>query len=264
MRTATTLLFLVFFFGYLFGTAGTVFFTNIRMDPQLSQPAGKFTDVTPGDTFAMLKNSTNGTNITTSTIRVPAVNQDKQGVATFLTVSVVPGFGRTLVNIDKLLFWVDTQSSIRTSRIVADDVLGLDLSSVDTIYTITADASVIEGGSAGAALTIATIAALENKPINEKVMITGTINPDGTVGPIGEAHAKAQVAKELGATVFLVPRGQSTQVVYQDKQTCEKVGLSDLCTTEKVPFRIDIEEDVGITVVEVLTINDAVEYFFEG
>ncbi|MBU0530117.1 MAG: S16 family serine protease [Candidatus Aenigmatarchaeota archaeon] len=263
MKTAGVLLFLMFFFGYLFGTAGTVFFTNMRIgglnDISMSPPNG----LMEFDNGMMEKLNLNDTNISSATIRVPAVNQDKEGVATILRVSVVPGSGRTLVNIDKLLFWVDTQTSIRTSRDVASQFTGLELSSVDTIYTITADASVIEGGSAGAALTLASIAALENKKLNEDVMITGTINQNGVIGPIGEVLEKAKVAKELGATTFLVPRSQSVQIVYQDARTCNKVGLTEICETEKIPHRIDVETEAGIKVIEVINIDDAARYFFE-
>lgn len=258
MKTASILLFLMFFFGYLFGTAGTVFFTNLKT-PSLS-PAGQFSGVDVSS--VLFENLTNETNIVTATIKVPAVNQDKEGVATVLTVGVVPGSGRTLVNIDKLLFWVDTQSSIRTSREVAGRITGIDIGTIDTIYTIIADASVIEGGSAGAALTIATISALRDVPLDESVMITGTINSDGTIGPVGEALAKARVAKELGATKFLVPRSQSTQIVYNDEENCEQIGISSICRNEQVPHRINIGEEAGIEVIEVYTINDAARHFF--
>jgi len=262
MKTASILIFLVFFFGYLFGTAGTLIYADVKLPND--QPAGMFSGLSPGGDLELMGNITvNETNITTAVIKVPAVNQDKQGVATLLYVSTVPGYGRTLVNIDKLLFWVDTQNSIRTSRDVASHVTGKDLSSTDTVYSITADASVIEGGSAGAALTIVTIAALENKNLKPDVMITGTINPDGTIGPIGEVLAKARVSKQLGATTFLVPRTQSSQVSYVDKTTCDKIGLSEICRTETVPHSINVGDEAGINVIEVYTIDDAVRYFFE-
>jgi len=96
-----------------------------------------------------------------------------------------------LVNVDNLLFWVDTQYSIRTAKYVAEDIANINASDIDLIYSIETNASVIEGQSAGAALTIATIAILENKTLKSDVIITGTINPDGSIGSVGAILAKA-------------------------------------------------------------------------
>lgn len=203
------------------------------------------------------------TEMSLASINVPAVDQEGNGVATTLSVQVFPGLGRALTNIDKLLFWVDTQNSIRTAKYVAENVTGKDLSEYDIVYTIKANASVIGGGSAGAALTIATIAALEGKEINENVMITGTINHDGTIGPVGEILAKATAAKFLGVETFLVPLGQSSQITYESKRHCEKIGAMDFCTIETVPKKINVSEQVGIEIKEVYNINEAIEYLLK-
>lgn len=199
--------------------------------------------------------------VVSSSINVPAVDQEGNGVATVLTVQLIPGFGRILTNIDKLLFWIDTQNSIRTAKKVASDITGVDLSQYDIIYTIKANASVIEGLSAGAALTIATIAAVQNKETNQKVMITGTINSDGTIGPVGEVLSKAKVARDLGMETFLVPVLQGRQVTYKTEKYCEQIGMTQICTIETRPVTVDIANETGIDVVEVKDINEALEYF---
>jgi uncharacterized protein len=202
----------------------------------------------------------NESNASFASIRVPAVDQGGNGVITILDVQVIPGYGRVLTNIDTLLFWVDTQNSIRTARSVAENITGADLSKHDLIYTITANASVIEGASAGAALTVATIAALENKTIDPSVMITGTINHDGTIGPVGEILSKANVAKSVGAELFLVPISQSFQVTYESRKHCEQIGFSEICTIETIPHKVDVGEQVGIDIIEVGTIEEAMEH----
>jgi uncharacterized protein len=194
-------------------------------------------------------------------INVPAVDNEGKGAIVKLKVQATPGEGRTLVNVDNLLFWVDTQFSIRTAKSVAENVTGLDLSKVDLIYTIETEASVIEGQSAGAALTIATVAAIENKTINKDVIITGTIMPDGKIGPIGSVFEKAKAAKDMNATLFLVPEGQGTQINYMPEKKCEKIGPITYCTTEYKQGRIDISKDAGIDVKEVSDINEALKYF---
>jgi uncharacterized protein len=203
----------------------------------------------------------NSSSLSFATITVPAVDQDGNGVATDLDVQVVPGVGRTLVNVDKLIFWTDTQNSIRTAKSVAEEITNISLDNYDLIYTINANASVIEGPSAGASLTIATIAAIEKRQLNTSVMMTGTINHDGTIGPVGEIIAKAAAAKSIGAELFLVPLSQSAQVSYESKQYCEKMGFSQICTVEQIPSKVDVSEKTGIQVKEVKDIEEALKYF---
>lgn len=201
-------------------------------------------------------------NVSFASIIIPAVYEEGMGVTTVLTVQIIPGEGRVLANIDKLLFWTDTQNSIRTSSKVASNITGIDLSNYDIIYTIETNATAVEGPSAGAALTIATIAALEHRRINPKVIITGAINHDGTIGPVGQILPKAKAAKDIGARLFLVPLLHSKEVTYETKKYCEQIGSAQICTAEKVPKKVDISEEAGIEVMEVENIQEALDYFF--
>ncbi len=204
--------------------------------------------------------STRGTRVL---MYLPAVSSEGSGVNTILKVEASPGTGRTLTDIDNLLFWADTQHSIRIARRVAENITGKRMEDCDIVYTITANASLIGGPSAGAALAIATIAALEGKKPREEVMITGTINHDGTIGPVSSILEKAKVAKEIGADLFLVPLLQSRDVVYETTEHCEIFGHTQVCTTETMPIKIEIEQETGIEVREVASVEDALKYFFE-
>lgn len=194
-------------------------------------------------------------------MKVPAVDTKGNGITTFLVVEAMPGSGRTLVDIDNLLFWADTQQSIRTARKVAANITQLDINNYDLIYNIHANATVIGGQSAGAAITIATIAALQNKNLEEGVMITGTINHDGTIGPVSEILAKARAAKQSGFSLFLVPLLQSGDIIYETTEHCEKFGITQVCTVEQIPKRVDVSNQSGIEVIEVGSINEALPYF---
>lgn len=199
--------------------------------------------------------------ITLISMRVPAIDDKGNGLATSLIVEAMPGSGRTLVDIDNLLFWADTQQSIRTARRVAANITGLDINNYDLIYNIHANATVIGGESAGAAITIATIAALEKKQLNESVMITGTINHDGSIGPVSEIIAKARASNQIGATLFLVPLLQSRDVIYETSEHCEKFGPTRVCTVEQVPKKIVVSDQAGIQVQETGSVQDALKYF---
>lgn len=199
-------------------------------------------------------------NASFASVRIPAIDEDDNGITTSMSVQAFPGSGRILTNIDELLFWTDTQNSIRRATQVAENVTGVDLSSYDMVYTIQANASVIGGPSAGAAITIATIAALGNRTINGSVMITGSVNHDGTIGPVGSILGKAFAAKEAGAHVLLVPMTQASEVTYSTREYCEKIGWVDFCTTETYPDKVDIGEETDMKVVEVMDIEEAMEY----
>jgi len=195
-------------------------------------------------------------------IYVPAVDSEGKGVATVLKVGIKPGDGKVLVDVNNILFWLDTQQSIQTAKRVAEEVTKVDLSKFDLIYSLeNINASVVEGPSAGAALTIATIAVIEGKELTTKVMITGTINPDGSIGPVGGIIPKAQAAKEIGATTFLVPEGQGTQVNYVPEEKCEQMGYFTFCTTIYKKKIENVGKSVGIDVIEVKDIREAMKYF---
>jgi len=197
-------------------------------------------------------------------LKLPAVDNEGNGVITLLRVEITPGTGKVLTDINNLFFWVDTQNSIRTAQRVAQSITGIDLSKYDLTYSVETNASLIGGPSAGAALTVATIAAAQNKTINENVMITGTINSDGSIGPVGEVLAKAKAAKDVGAKIFLVPEGQATQSYYNPVQKCDQIGSFNYCTIEYQQEKVDINKDAAINVKEVSNIKEAMPYFFSS
>jgi uncharacterized protein len=196
-------------------------------------------------------------------INVPAVNQEGEGVSTRLVVKAEEGTGKTLVDINSLLYWVDTQNSIRMAKLVAKNYTGYSLDNYDLTFSVDANASLIGGESAGVALSLATIAAIQNLELKKDVMITGTINHDGSIGPVGGVLQKAKAAKDVGSTLFLVPLLQSSEIIYETYEHCETFGLMEWCTIEKIPTQVDINSEVGIEIVEVRNIEEALAYFIE-
>lgn len=66
----------------------------------------------------------------------------------------------------------------------------------------------IDGPSAGGLTTVAVLAALLGDDVREDAAMTGTINPDGTIGPVGGIPQKIMGAKKKGKTLVLIPAGQ--------------------------------------------------------
>jgi uncharacterized protein len=193
-------------------------------------------------------------------IGLAAVDQNGNGVITPLVVQVKSGDGKILTNIEKLLFWVDTQQSIQTAKQVAENVTKIDVNKYDIIYTVESNSTLVGGPSAGAALTVATIAALENKQIKSDVLMTGTINPDGTIGQVGGILEKAEAAKAVGAKLFLVPEGQGTETYLQPNENCVQQAGFIFCTTKYIENTVNIGKDAGIDVVEVANVTEAMKY----
>ncbi|MCS7131534.1 MAG: hypothetical protein NZ934_02250 [Hadesarchaea archaeon] len=81
----------------------------------------------------------------------------------------------------------------------------------------------VDGPSAGAAMAIAIYACLHGKQIDNQVLITGAIRTNATIGWVGSVEEKAIAARDWGARLLLVPRGQRVNV-----QGIEIVEVSDL------------------------------------
>lgn len=196
-----------------------------------------------------------------TTIRVPAVDKNGNGVIATLSVDAMPGNGRILVDINQILFWVDTQDSMRTAKIVAQDVTGLDLSKYDIVYSIQANASAIEGPSAGAAMGVVTILELENRSFDGDVTITGSLDGKGEIGKVSGIVPKAEATKTAGMDLIVVPAGQKTYTVYSEEKSCEDYLVTKICRSETIPEDIDVEEKVGVRVEEASNIREALKYF---
>jgi len=124
-----------------------------------------------------------------------------------LTLEIIPGKGRILLETQPLTK-IDTQVSTRIAKEISCKYLDLDCSNLDFIYTIKSSSSIIGGPSAGSAMALITTATLKNLEIDEKVVITGTINSGNIIGPVGGIKEKIDVAETSGFEKVLVPKGE--------------------------------------------------------
>lgn len=131
------------------------------------------------------------------------------GVSSRLDVTLQrPGTGRVFVSTQPFT-QMDMQGSARLAAQAAEAVSGIPTSDVDLFYTVRAESTSIGGPSAGGAMAIATLALLKEWTLRPDVVITGTINPDASIGPIGGLVQKLEAAGRTGAKVFVVPTGQT-------------------------------------------------------
>ncbi len=168
------------------------------------------------------------------------------GVTANLTVIKKPGSGKVFISTNPLAK-VDTQASARLAHDVACEILNFDCSKYDFYYIISSNTPLIGGPSAGAAMTVATMAELENVSVYSDVAITGTITPYGDIGPVGGVYEKLNAASEF-AKVFLVPEGET------------KVEVSNGNSTKTVDIVNYASKNYGIKVVPVEDIYTAFKY----
>ncbi|NOY11782.1 MAG: serine protease-like protein, partial [Archaeoglobi archaeon] len=124
---------------------------------------------------------------------VAVVSGANKGATIDITVIVTPGNGKVFVSVSPFTE-IDMQGSAQLSALTACDLTGKDFLNYDFFYIIEAKSTIVGGPSAGAVMTIATIAALENLTLRDDVFMTGMIYPDGSIGPVGGIPYKLEAA----------------------------------------------------------------------
>jgi uncharacterized protein len=187
-----------------------------------------------------------------------------EGVVMKVKVELKQGEGRILINTQPRV-GIDLQTSARTAKLVAENFTKKSLEKTDVILTVIAqsDVDVVDGPSAGAAITIAIISAILNKNLKNDVFITGTINPDGTIGWVGGIAEKAVAAAKQNATKFLVPKGQKIVAILKPEKKEPIPGVTIVTyKVEEVDLN-DYLKQLGYKteVIEVENINEAYQLF---
>jgi uncharacterized protein len=212
---------------------------------------------------AILPIQVNAQFLNAKTVNIKAVavksGPTPEGAVIDITVTVTNGSGKVFVSTTPYTE-IDMQGSAQLAALTACDILGLDFTKYDFFYEIKADAPIVGGPSAGAVMTIATIAALKNLSIRHDVFMTGMIYPDGYIGPVGGIPYKLEAAAKAGAKIFLIPQGQ--RVVYVQEKVEEQKGPFVFITVRTKPVDlVEYGKKLGVEVKEVSTIEEALWYY---
>lgn len=196
------------------------------------------------------------------TAKLVAVRDDGQGIVADIVTKVKHGSGSVFVNINSAVADHDTQVSARKAAKVAAEILGISPDSFDVSFDIQTEASRISGASAGTAMTIATIAALQNKSLKDDVAITGVINTGGAVTLVGSIPQKAQAAKEAGIKTLIVPAGSDIQTIeYERTKRCSEYEGQEYC---EISYRDKINVgNYALELKEISNIKEALPYFIK-
>lgn len=176
-------------------------------------------------------------------LAVTEINGTYEGSIADLHLEIKRGNGRIFLETFPLTKF-DTQISTRFAKEIACSYADIDCSKYDFFYTINADSPIIAGASAGSSISLLTISLLNNLGLDENIAITGTINSGGLIGPVGGLKEKIEAAKKAKISTVLIPQGGKT--IQVNNETVDIKNFS---------------KEIGINVVEVSTLGDAIREF---
>jgi len=185
-----------------------------------------------------------------SEMKIFAVTEDGKGMSADLLLYTIPGTGRIAFITSGSLVGKDTQTTGNISLLVAKKETGVSVNNLDFIFDIRANASEVDGPSAGAAMALLSYALLSEKQLPVDVAVTGTINNDGSIGMVGGVGPKSLAAADSGIKLFLIPTGEAvTDIEINGK--FKTVNLLEYGPQE-----------LGMKIVEVSNINQAIKYAY--
>ncbi len=100
------------------------------------------------------------------------------------------------------------RASVWIAATQAAMALNQDLSRWRVMVELDTSGMKVDGPSAGGLLTAALMAAMRGDRVDPTFTMTGTINPDGTIGPVGGIPHKIEAAAKKGKKVIGYPTGQ--------------------------------------------------------
>ena len=175
-------------------------------------------------------------------IHAPAVVlENNTGTLTTIRLNVTPGNGNVIVN-GAAEVANSTIDSAYTAAEYASEYTHFNFSKYNFTYTIEGVNSNVSGPSAGAAMTILAISVLSNRALRSDFTMTGTISPNGQIGPIGGVYDKAEAAKKNKMDFILVPamqNGSAEDELYYLVQTAFNipvVQVSNISEAAKFAF----------------------------
>lgn len=103
------------------------------------------------------------------------------------------------------------KDSVFNAATVIKSVAGVDIHDYDIHVNIIGGGK-IDGPSAGAAITLCILSAIQNKPIKQDIAITGEISLRGKIRPVGGIFEKIYGAKRKGINKVFIPEENKNSV----------------------------------------------------
>ena len=143
----------------------------------------------------------------------------------------------------------DSQGSVWMAAVVASMLTGKQLNGCELTVRFSGAGS---GPSAGGALCLHFVSALMRKEVPDDVVMTGTVTPDGGIGPVGGVPYKIYAAKKAGYKRVIIPAFSSMEE-FKNPAT-GKVEIVDA---------VQFGARLGIEVKTVESVGEAYQYLYE-
>lgn len=186
-----------------------------------------------------------------SSMKIFAVSGDTGAKDAKLNIKIIDGTGKIFSSIDESIVGSSTQESFKNAIAVTDKIIGNNIKSKHNFTVdIESHAYSIDGPSAGAAMALLMISMFKDKPLNDKVSMTGSITVDGYIGNVGGIYQKTKKASEIGIKLFFIPLGNRTQVITENGEI-KQIDLINYAY-----------ENWDLKIIEVSTMDDVLKYAF--
>ncbi len=193
-------------------------------------------------------------------VYAPAVSGSGQGVLSKTTLIVAyPGNGRVFFSALPYTE-LDTQGAARIAAYVASLIAGVPFDEFDYYVVTESSTPIIGGPSSGGLMTIGFLSLLTNRSLQPWVTMTGMINPDGTIGPVGGLKEKLDAAASNGFKMFLIPFGQRQYQYPVIQETRLPWGVVRRVVYKSIDL-VEYGRSINVSVIEVKSVFDAFTYF---
>lgn len=191
---------------------------------------------------------------------VPAVTTDGQGIVTAIEARMQPGTGGVFIDVEPFVS-VETQNSARVAAQQAAKLAGVNLKEYDVFFKIVANTEVVDGPSGGHALALLAYAEFTGKKPRTDLTATGTIEPSGAIGQVGGILEKMQASQKSGIKLVLIPLGQGIQngvdlpsyaenqwgmQVVESKNIEESIGYAFSATGSRINVTVRVEPPLSV------------------
>jgi uncharacterized protein len=176
-------------------------------------------------------------------LAVQQSDNETRGSIADLTLEIKKGTGKIFID-SYPLTKIDTQMSTRFATLMACEFTNKNCKDYDFYYTIRAESSIIGGPSAGAAVAVLTSSMLNGDKIRSDTSITGTINSGYIIGTVGGIKDKITVASQKEINYVLIPFGDTLLQIDNETENLIEYGKS-----------------INVTVIESMTLHDALSFF---
>ncbi|MFC7130519.1 S16 family serine protease [Haloferax chudinovii] len=184
-----------------------------------------------GEGFQSLATLAGGATLPATTrYYLPAVDGSDSGLVIPVTFEFTDGKGELFVNLNGIEVRHDLQLALREARETATRLTGASLTNTATHVTFESSGTgvlALRGKSWEAGLTVALVASLRQRSLSQETLITGIVDDEGALLPVGETETKARAARAADAQALIIPAGEPTEVAVQGLRIIRARSISE-------------------------------------